>query len=186
MIIPKKDKELLNKLYWVIICGLIYLALILVFMCIFFTYGSGMLLLYMPLFIFSTSLIGVFVWWSKFKDLFCSILLYLAYVGFGFAFIFLAPFAVERSMSTFIFFYAVQNDSIPELNLSQEYKNHFFKKRIEDGIQGHFLIKEDNVYKPTLRAKVYYHLLYPLGVVTNMLDNYEAFAKEVDKTKNTQ
>ena len=181
-----KNKELLNKLYWVIICGLIYVVLIIAFMGVFFTYGSGLLLLYMPLFIFSASLIGVYIWWLKFKDLFCSILLYLTYVGFGFAFVFLVPFAVERSMSTFVFFYAAQNGSIPELNLSQEYKDYFFKKRIEDGVKGNFLVKEGNVYKPTLRTKIYYHLLYPFGVATNMLNNYETFVKEIDKTKNTQ
>lgn len=174
------NKDLLNKLCWVIGGGVIYVSLILLFMYIFFTYGSGMLLLYMPFFIFVTSFIGVLVWWYKFRDLFCSILLWLTYVGFGFAFIFLAPFAVERSMSTFIFFYAVQNDGIKELNLSKEYKDHFFEKRIEDGVKGHFLTKEGNTYKPTLRAKLYYHLLYPVGVVTNMLSNYEAFATEVN------
>ena len=146
-----------------------------------FTNGSGFVLLYTPLFIAITSLIGAISYYSKLKNLFETFIVYISYVGVGFAFIFLAPFAVDRSLSTFIFFYAVEHQAYPSHQISNEYMHHFFEKRLDDGVKGGFLIKENNLYKPTARAKFYYTLLHPLGSATNMLDNYNTFKNEIIK-----
>ncbi len=177
-----KNSEFMRKVFWFCLGGVIYLALVIALMFIFYKYGSGFLLLYMPVFIFGSSLVGVLIWWNKFRDIFDSILIYITYVCFGFAFVFLVPFAVERSLSTFILFYAVQNNYFPELKISQEYKDAFFEKRVDDAIKGNFLSKDEDGYKPTMRTKVYYNILYPLGKATNMLGNYEKFEQEVNQS----
>ena len=57
----------------------------------------------------------------------------------------------------------------------------FYQRRLEDGTNGGFLIKEDNLYKPTLRAKIYYNLMYPIGIATNSLKNYQIFKTEIQQ-----
>ena len=177
-----KKSEAKKKLLWFCLGGVVYLSLLLSLLYLFFRYGAGLLLFYMPLFIFASAFIGVLVWFYKFYDKFEAFLVYVSYVCFGFSFVFLVPFAVERSLSTFILFYAAQHDGIPQIELSQNYKNIFFKKRFDDALKGNFLVQEGDVYKPTFRTKLYYGLLYPLGKVTDMLGNYELFEKEIDET----
>lgn len=174
------NSEVIKKLAWFLMGGLGYFVLLICLLYLFSKYGSGLLLLYMPLFIFLSSLIGVAIWWYKFHNGFESFLVYTTYVGFGFAFVFLAPFAVERSLSTFILFYAAEHDGISQVNFSSEYKNVFFQKRFDDAVKGGFLYEENGLYKPTLRTEIYYNMLYPLGVATNLLGNYEQFVREVE------
>jgi hypothetical protein len=99
----------------------------------------------------------------------------------NFSFVFLAPYAVDRSLSTSIFFYSIQHNGFPENSVSDKYMTDFYTRRLNDGINGNFLIKKDGKYHPTLRTKMYYHLMYPIGLATNSLENYNKFSDEVNK-----
>ncbi len=175
------SNNFLNKFITYTLSGILYITILIALLYCYFTNGSGFILLYTPLFIISTSIIGSIIYYLKHKTAFETFLVYISYIGIGFAFIFLAPFAVDRSLSTFIFFYAVEHQSYPQNKISTTYMEDFFEKRLKDGVNGGFLIKEDNIYKPTARAKLYYNLLYPLGYSTNMLNNYNTFKKELNK-----
>lgn len=175
-----------NKFFFLLICGLIYLTVLIAALYIFFTNGSGFVLLYTPLFILCSAAIGSFIWHKKYADIFETLLVYISYTSIGFAFIFLAPIAIDRSLSTFIFFYAVEHEYYPANAISQQYKDAFFQKRLEDGINGKFLTYENNTYKPTYRAKLYYSIFYPLGIATNTLSNYKIFAAEINNQIQTE
>ena len=172
--------ELLKKILILILGGLIYSVILVTLFYFSYKSGSGLLLSYAPWFIIFGAFIGLFLWWYIFKNFFETILVYLLYVCFGFAFIFLAPFAVDRSLSTFILFYAVEHDGISNKHFSNQYMVDFFDKRFDDAVKGKFLVYEDGVYKPTYRAEAYYYMLYPLGFAAHMLGNYEQFAAEMD------
>ena len=101
------------------------------------------------------------------------------YIFLGFSYLIMAPLAIDRSLSTFIFFYTVQNGSIQEDKISQKYIDDFVKKRFDDAVKGNFLKKEGEMYTPQFRAKLYYYIMYPLGNITNTLDNYKYFEKDI-------
>ena len=103
----------------------------------------------------------------------------------GFSFVFLAPYAVDRSLSTFIFFYAVENGSFPENSVSLDYMNKFYTRRLNDGLLGNFLEKREEFYYPTWRTKLYYFIMHPIGLATNSTYNYQMFVKEVHKNTGT-
>lgn len=172
--------ELIKKILVLILGGIVYSVILVTLLYFASKNGSGLLLLYAPWFVILGSLIGLFLWWYIFKNVFETMLVYLLYVCFGFAFIFLAPIAIDRSLSTFIFFYAVEHNGIAKNNYSNHYMVDFFDKRFNDALKGNFLIYEDGIYKPTYRAQVYYYIFYPLGYMTHTLENYKQFAAELD------
>lgn len=174
-----------KKICFFVLCGVVYLLTLITALCIFFTNSSGFVLLYTPIFILCSAALGSFIWHKKYADAFETLLVYISYSSIGFAFIFLAPFAVDRSLSTFIFFYAVEHGYYPANAVSSQYKDAFFQKRLEDGINGKFLIYENNIYKPTYRAKLYYSILFPLGIATNTLNNYKIFTAEINSQVQT-
>lgn len=140
-------------------------------------------LFYTPYAIFVGALVAAGVWSIWQKDIFDTFVVFCCYITAGFSFIFLAPYAVDRSLSTFIFFYSVEHDGFQATAMSDEYMQVFYQRRLDDGVNGGFLVKEGDKYHPTFRAKVYYHLMYPIGVITNSLENYQKFTDEVDKNK---
>lgn len=165
------------------LCGVIYASLLISCLYALYTNGSKLVLLYTPLLIFLVASLGCYIWHKKYADVFESFLVYISYVCAGFAFIFLAPIAIERSLSLFVFFYAVENDGYPASSVSDSYKELFFEKRLKDGVDGGFLTIQGNSYKPTIKAKTFYAILYPLGYATNALQNYHAFIAEVNANK---
>ena len=179
-----KNFDFIEKLVWFCFGGIIYFILLVALVREAFLWSSGIVLLCIPWLVVLSSVVGLGVWLIKYRYLFEALLVFFTYFGVGFAFIVMAPIAVDRSLSSFIFFYAVEHESFPQVELSSDYKTIFFQKRFDDAMKGNFLVKENDVYKPTFRAKLYYGLFYPLGMITNSLENYHAFAKEVDAVKN--
>lgn len=179
-VMSKPVSDFFSKFWWLCFGGIIYLGILILSIRIVSLYGSGLVLLYIPWLVMLSSVIGLAFWLIRYRSLFETLLVFLTYLSFGFAFIVMAPIAIDRSLSSFIFFYAVEHNGFPKVELSRDYKDDFFRKRIIDAHKGYFLVLEDNLYVPTFRAKMYYNLFYPLGKMTNMLGNYEQFVKEVE------
>ena len=170
-----------TKLIWFILCGLICFSALCGALWGLYIYTPTKVLFYTPYAIFFSALLAVGIWYLRQKDLFETIIVYCCYITAGFSFVFLAPYAVDRSLSTFIFFYAVEHNGFPETAISDEYMQNFYHRRLSDGTLGNFLEKDGNIYRPTWRAKVYYNVMYPVGIITNSLSNYQNFIKEVEK-----
>lgn len=164
-----------NKFMHLIYGGVAFIIILIALVYVFSCYGSGLLLLWIPLLVLISSLVGGGIWFFCYKDLFETMLVWLIYLFFGFAFIIMAPIAIDRSLSTFIFFYAVEHQEFSKDKISEKYIEDFINKRFEDGVKGGFLIKENEKYKPDYRAKIYYYIFYPLGIVTNTLGGYKKF-----------
>ena len=177
----KMKKTLTQKLICFILCGFLYLMLLCCALWVLYALTPKEVLFYTPYAIFIGALIAIIIWYQWQKDIFETLLVFFCYITAGFSFVFLAPYAVDRSLSTFIFFYAVEHDGYPQNSLSDKYMEQFYQRRLEDGTNGGFLIKEDNLYKPTLRAKIYYNLMYPIGIATNSLKNYQIFKTEIQQ-----
>ena len=100
-------------------------------------------LFYTPYVILLDTLIFIYFWLIKYKDKFEAFLIYCCFACMNFSFIFLAPYAVDRSLSTFIFFNAVENNGFNENSVSAKYMNDFYTRRLKDGVNGNFLVKKD-------------------------------------------
>ena len=175
-----KKESFLNKFIWLALGALVYLIVLIgsVYFCS--AHGSGLLLLWIPFLVIISSLVGLCIWLCRYRKLFEATLVWFVYVFFGFGFIVMAPIAIDRSLSTFIFFYAVEHGKFQRNKLSDSYKEEFFEKRFDDALKGKFLVQKGDVYKPVFRAKLYYNIFYPLGKITNTLGNYKKFEKEID------
>jgi len=173
------NKSFVKKLGLFLFCGLLYLAILCASLWILYSYTPKNVIFYTPYAIFSGALISVAIWYIFQKDLFETVLVYCCYVTAGFAFIFLAPYAVDRSLSTFIFFYAVEHEGFPADKVSAQYMQDFYERRLSDSLTGNFLEQDGSTYRPKARARIYYHIMYPIGKMTNSLKNYQAFVKEV-------
>ncbi|MDY6407726.1 MAG: hypothetical protein SPL08_03370 [Pseudomonadota bacterium] len=158
-------------------CG-IYLLCLVIFIGILhaaFAYGAGLVLLYIPLGIALVSLLGPAVWLYRYKNGFESFLVYITLCASLLTFLIMAPLVVERSLSCFLYFKAVEDGSVAQEAISPDFITSFVQKRFDDGVKGGFLTRQDNTYLPTPRSKLFYGIYYPLGFLTNTLDNYHQF-----------
>lgn len=173
------DRKNIKKIFCLIIGGILYISMLILGFSICSAYNSGLLLLYTPFIVIVSSSIVVVFWFYFYKNIFETFIIWLMYIFLGFSYLIMAPLAIDRSLSTFIFFYTVQNGSIQEDKISQKYIDDFIKKRFDDAVKGNFLKKEGEIYTPQFRAKLYYYIMYPLGNITNTLDNYKYFEKDI-------
>jgi hypothetical protein len=148
---------------------------------ILFCYIPDKVLFITPYLILLNTLLFSIFWHIWKNELFETFLIFCCFACMNFSFVFLAPYAVDRSLSTFIFFYSIQHNGFPENSISDKYMTDFYIRRLNDGVNGNFLIKKDSKYYPTLRTKMYYNLMYPIGLATNSLENYNKFSNEVNK-----
>jgi len=179
----KKDSSVYKKI--IAFCALQALCVLLAvgILALFFTVGAGLVLLWMPLLVGGCALISVVVWWKHYNNGFESFLVYIASASFLFAFLLSAPFVVERSLSCFVYFYAVEEGSISVNQIPNSFMEPFIQKRFNGGVSGHFLEKKGERYVPTTRAKLFYAVYYPLGQLTNTLSNYQHFKQTVNEPK---
>ena len=169
-----------NKLLYLLLGGIASFIVLIGLVYVVAGHSSGLLLLWIPFLVLISSLIGGGIWFFHYKDKFETILVWLTYLFFGFSFIIMAPIAIDRSLSTFIFFYTVEHQEFSKDKISKEYIDDFINKRFEDALRGGFLIQENEKYKPNYRAKIYYYIFYPLGMVTNTLGNYKKFEARIE------
>ena len=159
----------------IIFTGILYLA---------FARGAGFVLLYVPLGIALVSLLGPAFWLYRYKNGFESFLVYITLFTSLFTFVIMAPFVVERSLSCFVYFKAVEDGSVAQSAISPDFINSFVQKRFDDGVKGGFLTRQNNTYLPTPRSKLFYSIYYPLGFLTNTLNNYHQFKASYENKDN--
>lgn len=175
---------MLKKFFAFISIGIFCLILAIISLYLLFSYNTGLVLLYTPYMILAVSFIGVLIWSVWYKDLFEKILIYVTYTCSLFAFVILIPLAVERSLSSFIYFYTVEQGYFDKRFVSNEYMSDFLDKRLIDGVKGKFLRQEGDLYYPTFKTKVFYNILNPFGILTGTLKNYEVFKDEIQQGQN--
>ena len=100
-------------------------------------------------------------------------------------FIYFGPVTLDRSLSSFIYFYSVENGQITRNIYDENYFSTYIQRRFEDGEKIGFLECDEHYCRPTLRTKFVYYVLYPCGIASKTLNEYYKFDKMMDnKTKN--
>lgn len=124
------------------------------------------------------------IWILRNKDWFENFVVSFAYLCFFCFLLFIGPATLERSLSVFIYFYAVQNGSIKQDIYNDAYFRQFAQRRFDDSQTIGFLqCDEDRICTPTIKAKILYKVFYPYGRLTKCLYYYDEFKKMLDETK---
>ena len=137
-----------------------------------------------------SGILGSLVYTIREKDGFTNFLVIFSYVLFNLFFIYIGPVTLDRSLSSFVYFYSVENGSISRDIYRDEYFHPYIQRRFDDGVKIGYLKCENNICKPTFKTKFTYTVLYPIGRMSNVLRNYDEFSdfmKKLDsKQKNDQ
>lgn len=129
----------------------------------------------------TASILGFCVWIKYFKEPFETVLVLLIYILFNTIFIYFGPVTLDRSLSSFIYFYSVENKEISSEIFNEEYFKPYIKRRFKDGEIFGFLKCENDICHPTLKTKITYYTLYPLGKITGTLKEYKNFERIIKK-----
>lgn len=101
---------------------------------------------------------------------------------FNMLFIYIGPLTVNRSLSTFVYFYAVENKKVPQNIYNESFFKDFAARRIKDGHNFGFLeCKNDEYCYPNLKTKVFYNILYPIGKITQSETKYIEFKNSLEQ-----
>lgn len=123
------------------------------------------------------------IWHIQNKNLFESLLYFISISLICININLIAPVFIDRSLSVFIYFYSTEKGSISTDIYDENFNKEFTLRRIKDAEKMKFITCEENICKPTCKAKLAYYLLTPLGKITNSLDNYKKFRQSIDKNK---
>ena len=127
---------------------------------------------------------GTIIWTIKNKDLFENFLIFLVFSMFNTLFIYFGPVTLDRSLSSFIYFDSVQYGSVSKDIFDDTYFEPYVQRRFTDGAKIGYLKCDDVNCYPTLKTKITYTILYPLGKLTNTTQDYENFKKFYNKKYN--
>ena len=133
---------------------------------------------------FICSLVIGIIWVHYNKNkLFENFLVIFSAALFNIIFIYLGPITLDRSLSSFIYFYAVEKGEInADVVFDEAYFKPYIKRRFTDGEKIGFLsCSDDNICKPTQKTKIIYRVLYPLGKVSHTLENYKNFKSHINQ-----
>jgi len=133
---------------------------------------------------FLSSFVAFFIWRKFYKEFFESFLVFCTLFTSSIIFVYFIPVSLDRSLSSFIYFYSVENEKITKQIHNQEYFENYIQRRFEDGEKIGFLKCDKNNCYPTFKTKLAYYILYPLGRFSNTTKEYENFKNMVEKTKN--
>ena len=170
-------KEFLKKTIRYILGLLLCIGIILPAAYLYTSFSGGVLFFSAFIIAFLCSFAGLVFWIKKQKEPFETFLVFLTYFLFSASFLYFGPVTLDRSLSAFIYFYAVENGSIS----SDIYKNNdqyfepYVKRRFTDAEKIGFLKCSSGVCFPSLKAKFLYYSLYPFGKLTKTLVNYDEF-----------
>ena len=90
------------------------------------------------------------------------------------------PTFIDRSISYHLAFYAVEENVVYVDAIEEEFSSAIFEKRVHDAVETGFLtLNDDGSMSPTLKAKLMYYVLRPLGELTGSMDTYYAMKEEV-------
>ncbi|MBR6127839.1 hypothetical protein IKQ21_09160 [bacterium] len=115
------------------------------------------------------------------RDKFVYFVVLVSYVLFNALFVYLGPVSMDRSLSSFIYFYSVEKGQTTQNVFSEEYFRPYILRRFEDGVKIGYLRCDGGVCYPTAKTKYTYKFLYPLGKFTGVMKNYDEFKLYMDK-----
>ena len=121
------------------------------------------------------AVIGLGVWIIANKNFFENFLIFLVFSMFNTLFIYFGPVTLDRSLSSFIYFYSVQNGSVSRNIFKSEYFEPYVQRRFSDGDKIGYLKCDETCCYPTFKTKLTYRILYPLGKLSNTLNDYKEF-----------
>ena len=124
---------------------------------------------------FIAALLSFFIWRIFYKENFESFLIFSTLFFISVIFIYFAPVTLDRSLSSFIYFYSVENKEIPRDIYEEKYFSEYIDRRFTDGEKIGFLSCDKKNCKPTLKTKIVYYLLYPCGKISNTTTEYNKF-----------
>lgn len=134
---------------------------------------------------FISSCAAFLLWLKKNKNPFENFLVLLTFILFNTLFVYFGPVTIDRSLSSFIYFYAVENKTISASKIyNEEYFKPYIQRRFDDGVKIGFL-KCDNsgLCTPKLKTKITYYSLCPIAKITGTLGEYKEFKKMMDDRK---
>lgn len=114
------------------------------------------------------------------RDRFTYFVTLVSYVSFNALFIYLGPVSLDRSLSSFIYFYSVERGEISRNIFGEEYFKPYIERRFQDGIKIGYLKCDDKICRPTQKTKLTYKFLYPISKFSNVINNYNDFKKYMD------
>lgn len=180
----KAEKQLiLNKLIWYGLGACIAFFLCLLVIRFLATYGHETSLFFKALLLaLICAGLGTLLYRKKHKDIFETILVFISYAASMTLFIYMGPVTLDRSLSSFVFIYAAQEKQIPADVYNETYFRPFVERRFSDGEKMNFLIcHPDGFCTPTWKAKLTYHLLFPLARFTHTDASYQQFRNFVKR-----
>ena len=91
------------------------------------------------------------------------------------------PTFIDRSISYHIAFYAVEEGEVCVDDIKEAFSKDIFEKRMHDATETGFLVvNDDGNMVPTVKAKLMYYVLKPLGDLTGSMDTYYEMKEEVE------
>ncbi len=164
-----------HKLISFLICFIISIVLMLSAVLLYRIFYNGVLY-FDAIFIGILAAFVSFLLWTHFnKEKFEALLVFMSLALFNILILYFGPVTLDRSLSSFVYFYSVENGSIPEHIYNDEYFIPYIDRRIIEGEKMGFLSCNNEVCNPTFKAKFLYYLLNPIGRVTKTLNNYDEF-----------
>ena len=145
-----------------------------------------------PIIFFASLIIGIFavilncIIIQKFSNkLFDSFTIFMIAIVYYFNVIILSTFGptfIDRSISYHIAFYATEKKEFYIEDIEKEFSKDIFDKRISDAVSTGFLKQNKNgSVSPTIKSKIMYTVLKPIGEITNSMDTYYEMKKKIEQ-----
>lgn len=177
-----KEKQIIKRKFFCYLFSLLISIAFLFFVIFLFNKLKGDEILYFNSikFAFVSSIIGFLFWIKFYKDLFENFAVFLSLLFICIFTSYIGPTTLDRSLSSFMFFYSVENGYISKDIKDEKYIDDYLKRRYSDAVKiGYFNCDDKNCY-PTFKTKMTYYLFYPIGKLTSTLDNYYEFKSMAD------
>ena len=115
------------------------------------------------------------IYLAIYRDKFTYFTILLSYILFNALFIYLGPVSLDRSLSSFIYFYSVENGKIRQDIFDEKYFRPYIQRRFDDGVKIGYLKCDNEICYPTAKTKMTYKLLHPLSKFSGVIHNYNDF-----------
>lgn len=94
------------------------------------------------------------------------------------------PTFIDRSISYHIVFFAVEKKSFYVRDVEREFSKEIFNKRVYDAVTTGFLKQNKNgSVSPTIKSKIMYVVLKPIGEMTNSMVTYNEMKIKLEGKK---
>ena len=124
-----------------------------------------------------SAIFGFIIFRAKYKDNFERFLVLFSYILINILFTYYIAVIIDRSLSAFMYFYSVENKSISTDIYDESYFKEYINRRYEEGKKIGYLIcdYDKKECKPTIKTRLTYMVMYPIGKLTGTLGHYDDF-----------